>query len=587
MGALTPADIDRYFEEPATARGVSNAPPVDDAGFVRRLHLDLLGSTPSPDELDRFLADDAPDRRERWIEGRLQDPRFAWRWARVLRQLLMGRVPRSGESMAVALDGWLEDRIGRGVGLDRVAAEILTAEGTPMDNPATAVLLQFENDRADMASHVADVFMGTQLQCARCHDHPFAPWTRRDFTGFAAFFARTHRAEVPTRAYEAIRAGKVNTLEDLTAQLPRAQRRAITGDARRAGEIRLILERLNRLREEEAHDPLAYRGAATIAEAYGKAGMGRESAMKPPEIPVLPLLVELSSGETRMTAEDGTEEGPAIEPRFPDGRGPGDPGTDRSRRLALARRLASREDPVLARAWVNRIWQRMLGRGLVEPVNNVTHPDDGAHAPLLERLAADFAAGAHDLRHLVGTIARTRTYQRAVREGAAGSFEHAVGRPLEPEQVFSSIVAATGVDEVLARKEGVDFDSLRRSFERQFIHQFGLDEATERLTFEGTLQQALFLLNSPAFNATVVRRPGGILDRLVVLTDPGARIRRLTRQVLGRDPTPAEVERLTAHLKQRTAGDARDPSARVEALGRAYEDILWAMLASTEFLTNH
>lgn len=167
---------------------VAPAGRADDATFLRRVHLDLVGTIPTADEVGQLLQDPAPDKRSRLIDRLLADPRFAAQQADVWDLVLFGRNPANGDATRKrdAFRQWLAGQFARGVPYDRWVRELLLAEqeGTEL------FYVQFRSQPEEAAVAVSRLFLGTQLQCARCHDHPYEKRTQRDFYGMAGFFVR-------------------------------------------------------------------------------------------------------------------------------------------------------------------------------------------------------------------------------------------------------------------------------------------------------------------------------------------------------------------------------------------------------------
>jgi hypothetical protein len=610
---LTPADVDAALEARWPA-GTRPAPPTGDDTFLRRVYLDLVGVIPSAAAVATYRADRSGDKRARLVELLLSTRRFCERWAEVLRQLVLGRTGNRDQAMLRALDHWLGERLARrGVGLDRIAREIVSAEGTPMDNPAVTVLLSFDDSREDITGQLARSFLGVQIQCAQCHDHPFEKWKQTDFYGMTAFFGRTQKVQIPRQAYEKLRSGEIRDASELARMLPAERRPPANPNHPQMKRIRWGIDRLAAVWARARSDPLAYRGADTLGEAADAMGMGAMLAdlkKQKKEPQDLPLLIDAPEGEVELPAAGSPGARPAggagrtrpgaaaaappapIRPRFLDGREAPFPDPGAARRTVLAAWMTAPDNPWFARAMANRVWTRLMGRGLVEPVDNVASPADATHAQLLERLARFLVDRAFDLRALIRLVVSTRAYQRIVAPATAGrshAFDHALIRPLEPEQIFASILEASDVEHSFSEGTGQNFEEMRHRFLRQFVHNYRVDEPGETVSFQGTVSQALFTLNSPAFNRPVRATPGGTVDALRRNPDTPARVRELSIRAFARDPAPEEVKRVTEYLKERTRPDAPRMKVhrRMDAMWKAYEDVLWAMFASTEFLTNH
>ena len=182
--------IDALLEQRWNAEHVSPAPLAGDGEFLRRAYLDLTGVIPRASEVRAFAADDRPEKRELLIEELLASPRHATHMATTWRNriLPLGVDPARGRE-AMALQKWLRTRFAKNLRYDNLVGDLMLATGGDELGPA----LYFQaNDLAPekMAGSVAELFLGIDLHCAQCHDHPFADWSQRDFWGLAAFFAR-------------------------------------------------------------------------------------------------------------------------------------------------------------------------------------------------------------------------------------------------------------------------------------------------------------------------------------------------------------------------------------------------------------
>ena len=307
---------------------------------------------PSPAEVDEFLADRAPDKHARLVDRLLASPEFVDHWAYKWGDLLRIESGRLGAEGAAAFHGWVRDAVARNTPLDRMAREMILALGDG-DRVGPANFSRVASDARSQAELVSQAFLGVRLQCANCHDHPLDRWTRDDYHGLAAVFARVDRG------------------------------------------------RTVRLRE-------------------------RGEVIHP-----------------------GT--GLAASPRIPGERpipGDGDP------REAFAEWLTAPENPYFARAAVNRIWRELMGRGLVEPVDDHRATNPPTHPALLDVLARDLVAHGFDTRHTIRTILASEAYRRESRP-VPGSpdddrfYSHALARPLPPHVLVDAVARVTGVPEPL------------------------------------------------------------------------------------------------------------------------------------------
>ena len=197
------ATIDRQVAAKLAAAGETPAPRCDDAAFLRRVHLDLAGRIPEASAVRAFLADGDEGKRERVVAELLGDAVYVHHFADVLRSWLVPTAAAGEPGVATQLPGfeaWLRRNLRRGVGLDGIAYQLLTTDlgggrGGPAvrlaedDEPsAKAFYVAGRGEPARIAAGVSRALLGLRLECAQCHDHPFADWRQEQFWQFAAFF---------------------------------------------------------------------------------------------------------------------------------------------------------------------------------------------------------------------------------------------------------------------------------------------------------------------------------------------------------------------------------------------------------------
>lgn len=298
-----------------------------------------------------------------------------------------------------------------------------------------------------------------------------------------------------------------------------------------------------------------------------------------------PTIIDRPRGEQYMpTIEDppGEHSGPRVAPGFLSR--PANERT-RDRRAALARAII--DSDLFAKTVVARTWERLIGRGLVPRWNDLGGERDERHPPILVHLATRFANEGHDLRTLLRTIVLSDAYQRASWspvvdadpahvEQTQAVFAQMPVRAMDADQLFRSLLLATGIDD--ARKGGFRNNARKRKkkalAEYRFV--FSDDEMDSTEVFSGSVPQALLLLGGDLVHTGTSDVPGttvhGVLDRYEA---PADRVNALYRQVFGRLPTDTQRERTLRMLDEREHGSS------------AYEDLMHAMLLSSEFLTIH
>ncbi|MDX9971696.1 MAG: DUF1549 and DUF1553 domain-containing protein, partial [FCB group bacterium] len=213
--------VNNYIDEAIYAKLKKlRVPPAEiapDDAFVRRVYLDVIGVLPTVEETQAFLADPAPDKRVKLVDQLLQRPEFpevwAMKWAEVLR---VQPSPVLDVKAMHRYNDWLRQSISEGKPVDRMASELLTAQGGNFASPAANFYIA-EADPAMMAENVAQVFLGIQIKCAQCHNHPFERWTMDDYYSFSAFFGQVGR-KASTDPRETIifdrQSGEVKNLRD-------------------------------------------------------------------------------------------------------------------------------------------------------------------------------------------------------------------------------------------------------------------------------------------------------------------------------------------------------------------------------------
>lgn len=195
------AKIDRALDAAWAERKLTPAGPADDAEFLRRVYLDLAGRVPTVAEARTFLADPAPNRRRLLVAELLDRPTYARHFATVWRHLLMPEADASQQlaEFAPGFEQWLRRGFGRNVPYDQLVRALLAAPINPDPEPSEfgaarepvplGFYLAKEAKPENLAAATARVFLGVRLECAQCHNHPFATWTREQFWGLAAFYA--------------------------------------------------------------------------------------------------------------------------------------------------------------------------------------------------------------------------------------------------------------------------------------------------------------------------------------------------------------------------------------------------------------
>ncbi|MGE3819642.1 MAG: DUF1549 domain-containing protein [Isosphaeraceae bacterium] len=198
---LTSAELDRLVDAFLQETKAPPATTTHDVEFIRRVFLDVTGKLPTPDQTRSFVANREKDKRGKLIEYLLNSPDYASNWARYWRDVIAYRAtnPQFARLGFSDLEEWLEEQFARNRPWDEIATDLITASGRQDENGAVVFSLAHEAQPAEVAGEVSRVFLGVQISCAQCHDHPTDSWKREQFHGFASFFAgsRSRRATPP------------------------------------------------------------------------------------------------------------------------------------------------------------------------------------------------------------------------------------------------------------------------------------------------------------------------------------------------------------------------------------------------------
>ncbi len=186
--------IDRLCLKSWQALNLEPSVPCTDAQFLRRASLDIIGTLPSVSEVLAFEADNSPDKRTSLIDELLQRPEYAEYWALKWGDLLRNSRTTAGEKGMWAFRNWIASSLNSNMPFDGFVRELITAKGSAYTSPA-ANYYRLIKGPEELAETTAQVFLGTRLQCARCHHHPFEKWSQTDYYRFAAYFARVSQGQ--------------------------------------------------------------------------------------------------------------------------------------------------------------------------------------------------------------------------------------------------------------------------------------------------------------------------------------------------------------------------------------------------------
>src|SRR6266851_3110056 len=353
--------IDELIDAKLKRLKILPSPPVDDAEFLRRVSLDLIGLPPTPAELRAFVEDktDSLTKRSRMVDRLIARPEYVDHWTLKWGDLLQVSRRYMGDKGMWEFREWIRDSIAQNKPYDKFVYELLTARGSSYENPAANFFRVTRNAKASLEK-TTQLFMGVRLVCTQCHDHPFEKWTQNQYYEMTAFF------------------GSVGLKPGFQS-----------GDE-------IIYDKRE---DNEVKHPKTGR---VVPPKYLVASVGA------PPIP--------------RSAE---------------------------RREALVEWLTSKDNPFFARAIANRFWSYFLGRGIIEPVDDIRASNPPVNEALLEALTKDLTDHDFDLKHLMRTIVNSRTYQASIQTNVWNAddkvnFSHAMPRRLSAEELMDGIALAAG-----------------------------------------------------------------------------------------------------------------------------------------------
>lgn len=513
--------INEMLSKTWAANKIQKSSVASEPEFVRRVHLDLIGRIPRPDEVLAYLAN---KNRPALVRKLLYDKGYAEEYAsHMADQWTVWLLTRSANpTHQEQLRDWLRERFTENASFKSIVSELISATGKTNENGAVNFVLgnlgdavprdkqkaEGHFDVVPLTSRTTRLFLGRQVQCVQCHDHPFNPeWKQQEFWGVNAFYRQVKRDGTPVLA-------RPNVNRDAAAILT-------LGDDSKVNTDGLInYERRN--------------------------GM------------VLPTsMVFIGGDRPELTKKE-------------------------SRRAVLARLVTNH--PNFSKAMVNRAWGQLFGRGLNEQpaVDDFGEHNALVHPQLLDGLAEAFTASGHDLKLLYTWICTSDAYGLTSATNFTNEkpetdvfFSRMLLKAMTPEQMLESLWVAThGKADVADPAERRD---RRRKWTASLVRNFGDDEGNE-VSFNGTVVQALLMMNGREINAEILSHEGTVVSSIKKNKNAfGPVVADVYMAAVSRRPTDAEmagVRKVAAKWK-----------GHVDASFHA--DLMWALLNSNEFILNH
>ncbi len=575
----TAAKIDALVEANLTKLGMQPNPDSDHYTFVRRIHVDVAGTIPTLLETNAYVSSTKSDRRETLIDTLLSSPGYVSHmynfWANILR--IKDRPDNN--MMAFSYREWVKEQLRINRPYDQWVAEMLTAEGKLWENPAVGYTLRDHGMPLVHVDNTVRVFLGTQIGCAQCHDHPFDKWTQKEFYQLAAFTNGTSTRDGGGTAAFA-NGNPVSRLRD--------ELKKVDATAQLNGTPLLMLN----------------------SNLY-RVAFNADRKLK------LPHDYQYENGKPNQVVAPGVLWGeiPAAAKK-------------QSTRVQFASWLTSAENPRFAKTLANRLWKKVMGVGLIEPVDDIREDSPCENPELLEFLTQELIRLKFDQKEFLRTLLYTKTYQRESSDfdPSEAEFYHYPGptlRRMSAEQVWDSILTlaiynpfpfefpdtkafsevtnldlskvtlqevkerAVRFDETVgppARSKLMNTAAYRRQVlaraselpsplpPEHFIRQFG---QCDRETIEGdstdpTVPQLLTMFNGP-FTHMMLEKGSVIYDSILSCSTPRQAMDVMFLTILNRPPN--SKDRDTA-MREISRGDA--------AMG--YGNVVWALINTREFM---
>lgn len=571
--------VDRLIDKEMNSNSVRVAPQTSDEDFLRRITFDLAGTTPSPREVTLFGLSASSSKRSKQIDKLLNSDEYATNWARYWRDVIFTRATNMRVlQVQRPFEEWMTEHLKNNSGWDEIATEIVTATGDIRDSGETALIFAQEGQASEIAAETSRIFLGIQMQCANCHDHPWDSWKRDQFHELTAFFPRIGlrpiREEMRTISYEVVSVDQESRRRKGGQLFQNPERFIRFLDRNRDGKVN---------KTEASRAPQLARGFDRFLQVADKNG---DKALSVSEVKnaQFPMPNRPGQGSTEYFMPDldnPTSEGTRMNPKFfvTDQKARTNM-TDIERRTVLSRYLTATNNEWFAKAFVNRIWSEMLGQGFYMPIDDIGPERSADYPEVLDLLSNGFAASGFDIKWLFRTIANTDAYQREIRasdpSGATPAFASATPTRLRADQLYTAIFKVLGIDETKVRGAGgqMNYRSRRRSPRFGFNQIFGFDPSTPQEDLLGNVPQALFMMNSPGINSLIRANGRTKLAQIIQkYPDNEDAINELYLQVLAREPSSKEMQITTGYIKN------------VGNRGEAYEDLLWSLLNSSEFIS--
>lgn len=414
-----PQRVDQLVERGYQKHQVTPNEPSTDQAFLRRAYLDIIGRVPTYDEAKSFLDAEAPNKRGLLIAHLLNSDGYVSHFFNYWADLLRVKSRIDGEAGAAYAD-WVKTALRKNTPYNQMVHQLLTADGYVWDNGAVGYFMRDAGMPLDNMSNTTQVFLGTQLVCAQCHNHPFDKWTQKEYYEMAAY---TYGVETEQRVESLVNLGREE-------------------------------KRINRRRKERGKEQ-------HLREALGDL--------------MAPLRYKVAYDDERNLSlptdykYDDAKPGEMVRPDTIFGRHVSGKGA--KARESYAEWLTSPDNPRFTKVIVNRLWKKVMGVGLIEPVDDFRDGivEASENRELLEYLERQMIDSNYDIKAFLSILYNTRTYQREATPGdidlESYRFPGPVLRRLTAEQIWDSLLTNTipNVDQRLGGNKYLDrYETMRK-----------------------------------------------------------------------------------------------------------------------------
>ena len=403
-------EIDFIINDANASEKIEPLPIIDDGTFVRRAYLTIVGRIPTYDETKSFIDSKAEGKRSKLIDLLVDSPGFNSHITNFYANLL--RLETTNRQAGLGWDLWLKQSVQTNKPYDQMVYEMLSAEGHCADNPAVGYYLRDRGMLLDNISNSTKVFLGTQIGCAQCHDHPFEDTTQNQYYQLAAFAAPIQFNS--ERVREQVRNTVEFQIKEKRASIPEGK------NGKKA------MREMKKMNTQMARDIMTvFKNFNQSAISYNDKGSLR-----------LPKDYQYNDAEPNSVVTPHVLFGTMPAPREDDA----DSSVEQ-----FASWVTSRNNPLFTKVFINRLWQHAFGYGLVEPLDNWTDRTKISHPEVLDTLSQIAHASDFNAREILRVMFHTSLFQREAYQqqlvgGQSYDFRGPILRRMSSEQLYDSML---------------------------------------------------------------------------------------------------------------------------------------------------